>query len=326
MPKSRDQPRSHTIISTLMPTTDRRVFLQAALGAAAAMSLQSGVPKSPRTKPHLGVVTGVTGSATPDQAISKVKAFGLDSCQVAVGMAPKSLAAPLKAALDKYQIEATAAMTLGEGKLVWDFYHGPLTIGLVPRATRAARIDALKRASDLAKMCAIGAVHTHCGFIPEDPNDPLYNETVKAIQEVAAYCKANGQTFLMETGQESPITMLRAIKDAGYDNIGVNLDTANLILYGKGDPVAALDVLGKYVRGLHAKDGLYPTDPKELGEEVVIGKGRVDFPEVMRRLHKLHYTGPITIEREISGVRQEEDIRASITYLQRLIDSAYSQS
>ena len=311
-----------------MPTPDRRSFVKTALAIAAMSTATRSIAQAAgtRSKPHLGVVTGVTGSTTPDQAIAKVKAFGLDCCQVAVGSAPPTLAEPLKAALAKYQIEATAAMTLGSGKMVWDFYQGPLTIGLVPPQTRAARIDALKRASDLAKMCDIKAVHTHCGFIPENPNEPLYAETVKAIQEVAGYCKANGQTFLMETGQESPVTLLRAITDAGLDNIGVNLDTANLILYGKGDPVAALDVIGKYVRGLHAKDGLYPTGPKNLGEEVAIGKGKVDFPEVMRKLHKLHYTGPITIEREISGARQEDDIRASITYLQRLIDSTYSQA
>ncbi len=303
-----------------MPNIDRRHFLKTALMATAATRSSEAA----RTKPHLGVVVGVSGEITPAQAIARVKAFGLDCCQVGVGLAPTSLAEPLKAALAKYQVEATAAMTLGTGKMVWDFYQGPLTIGLVPPQTRAARIDALKRTSDLAKMCDIKAVHTHCGFIPENPNEPLYTETVKAIQEVAGYCKANGQTFLMETGQESPVTLLRAITDAEFDNIAVNLDTANLILYGKGDPVAALDVIGKYVRGLHAKDGLYPTDPKRLGEEVAIGKGKVDFAEVLRKLHTLHYTGPITIEREISGARQEDDIRASISYLQRLIDSTYS--
>jgi len=293
--------------------------MKTALGAAAVAHAEI----TTHTKPQLGVVTGVAGRSTPDEAIAKVKAFGLGYCQVAVGMSPASLAEPLKAALAKYQVEATAALTLGQGKMIWDFYQGPLTIGLVPRETRPARIDALKRASDLAKMCDIPAVHTHCGFIPENPNEPLYAEVVTAIQEVAGYCRANGQTFLMETGQESPVTLLRAITDAGLDNIGVNLDTANLILYGKGDPVAALDVIGKYVRGLHAKDGLYPTDPKHLGEEVAIGKGKVDFAEVLRKLHALHYTGPITIEREISGARQEDDIRAAISYLQRLIDSTY---
>jgi len=304
-----------------MRMTDRRLFLKTGLATLAATAAPL-YPEPARTKPRLGVVVGVSEDA-PDKAIAKVKSFGLQSCQVSVGMAPTTLAEPLKAALAKYQVEATAAMTLGAGKMVWDFYQGPLTIGIVPPQSRAARMDALKRASDLAKLCDIKAVHTHCGFIPEDPNEPLYNDTVKAIHEVASHCKANGQIFMMETGQETPITLLRAIQDTGLDNVRVNLDTANLILYGKGDPIAALDVIGKYVSGLHAKDGLYPTDPKKLGEEVAIGKGRVDFPEVLRKLHALHYTGPITIEREISGARQEDDIRASVAYLRKLIDSTY---
>ncbi len=308
-----------------MRVTDRRLFLKTGLAAVAAAAVPLDA-ESGRTKPRLGVVVSVSEEDTPDRAIAKVKAFGLTCCQVGVGMAPASLAEPLKAALAKYQVEATAAMTLGPGKMIWNFYQGPLTIGLVPPQTRAARIDALKRASDLARMCDIKAVHTHCGFIPENPNEPLYADTVEAIREVASYCKSNGQTFLMETGQESPVTMLRAILDTGLDNIGVNLDTANLILYGKGEPVGALDVVGKHVRGLHAKDGLYPTDPKNLGEEVAIGKGKVDFPEVIRKLHRLHYAGPITIEREISGPHQQADIRASLAYLQRLIDSAYTEA
>jgi len=242
--------------------TDRRDLLKAGL---AALALPSYVYSKP-AKPCLGVVVGVSGHDSPDKAIGRVKSLGLSCCQVGVGMSPATLAAPLKTALAKYRIEATAAMTLGVGKMVWDFYQGPLTIGLVPPGTGASRIDALKRASDLAKECGIKAVHTHCGFIPDNPNEPLYSETVSAIHQVASYCRANGQVFLMETGQETPVTLLRVIHDVGLENVGINLDTANLILYGKGDPVAALDVIGQYVRGLHAKDGLYPTDPGKLVE------------------------------------------------------------
>jgi L-ribulose-5-phosphate 3-epimerase len=299
----------------------RRGFLQSALAVSGAvMALQA---KTSSSRPRLGVVVDVAGKNTPDQAIGRVQAFGFPTCQVHVGMAPASLAGPLKAALAKHGVQATAVMTLGPGRMVWNFYEGPKTIGLIPPGTRAARIDALKRASDLAKTCGIGAVHTHCGFIPEDPNDPMYTQAVDAIRAVASHCKGNGQTFLMETGQETPITMLRAIQDTGLDNIGANLDTANLILYGKGEPVGALDVLGKHVRGLHAKDGLYPTNPRDLGKETPIGKGRVNFPEVIHRLHGLSYLGPITIEREISGPQQEADIRASKQYLEKLIDQTY---
>jgi L-ribulose-5-phosphate 3-epimerase len=303
----------------------RRALLGASIGAA-SLSF-AGRREAATARPRLGVVTRIGERSSPEEAISKVHAFGLPTCQVSAGPAPDTrMAAPLRQALDQYGVEVTAIMTLGPGPMVWDFYSGPKTIGIVPESTRAARVDALKRASDLGAACHVGAVHTHCGFIPENPNDPLYAETVRAIQDVASYCKSNGQIFLMETGQESPITMLRAIEDAGTGNIYVNLDTANLILYGKGEPVGALDVLGKYVRGLHAKDGMYPVDPKKLGREVAIGQGRVDFPGVIRALHRLSYTGPITIERETSGPQQEADIRSSKIFLENLISSTYSQA
>lgn len=304
----------------------RRRFLQNVLGAAAIAAVGTAATAATTARPRLGVVTSATGKGGPDAGIAKVHALGFPTCQVHVGMSPPGMLEPLREALAKYQVEATAVMTLGEGKTVWDFYQGPLTIGIVPRATRAGRIDALKRASDLAKKLGIEAVHTHCGFIPEDPNEPLYNDAVSAIREIASYCKGNGQSFMMETGQETPITLLRAIEDTGLDNVRVNLDTANLILYGKGEPVGALDVIGKYVHGLHAKDGLYPTDPKKLGKEVAIGEGRVDFPKVIQGLKKLNYTGPITIEREISGPKQEADLRASKKFLENLIDRSYGKA
>ena len=163
------------------------------------------------------------------------------------------------------------------------------------------------------------ALHSHFGFIPENPNDPEYEGVVGALREVATHVKGNGQIVLMETGQETPITMLRAITDAGVDNLFVNLDCANLILYGKGNPLDALDVIGHLVRGTHAKDGLFPTNPRKLGEEVPIGKGKANFPKLIPRLKELGYTGPLTIEREISGPQQFEDIKREKVYLEKLV-------
>ncbi|MBZ5544279.1 MAG: sugar phosphate isomerase/epimerase [Acidobacteriia bacterium] len=255
----------------------------------------------------------------PEGALKKIHDLGLPTCQAGIDEYDAEMEKRLKAGLGKYDIEATALNTAGPGPAVWDFYQGPLTIGLVPEKYRQQRIDHLKRASDFAKRCGIPALHTHCGFIPENPNDPVYEATVKAIREVVSHCQGNGQTFLYETGQETPITLLRAIHDVGLDNQGINLDVANLILYGKANPVDALDVIGTLVRGLHAKDGLYPTDPHKLGEEVPIGQGKVDFPQLIKRLKKLNYRGPITIEREIEGAQQLEDIRKAKVYLEGLI-------
>jgi L-ribulose-5-phosphate 3-epimerase len=269
---------------------------------------------------RLGLIIAV--GKDPDQAMAKVRDLGLPTAQVFVDEFEPDLVERLRQALERHEIEPTAVVVGGPGKEIWDFYQGPLTIGLVPRDTRGARIAHIKKASDFAKQCRIGAVQTHCGFIPENPNDPVYAETVTAIREVASYCKRNGQTFRYETGQETPITLVRTIQDVGTDNQGVNFDLANLILYGKANPVDAIELLGPYVQGIHAKDGLWPTNPKELGEEVPIGKGKVDFATIIARLKELNYRGAVTIEREVSGPKQIEDVRAAKAYLEGLIGTS----
>ena len=194
-----------------------------------------------------------------------------------------------------------------------------MTIGVVPKKYRQQRVDNFKRASDFAKRLNVPAFHTHYGFIPENPNDPEYEGVVAALRDVASHLKGNGQMMLYETGQESPITMLRAITDVGLDNQFVNLDCGNLIMYGKGNPLDALDVVGHLVRGTHAKDGVFPTDPRKLGREVPIGQGKANFPKLIPRLKELGYPGPLTIEREISGPQQFEDIKREKLYLERLV-------
>ena len=266
---------------------------------------------------RLGLIISI--GKDPDVALAKVRDLGMPTAQVFVDEFEMNLVGRLRQSLERYQIEATSLVVGGPGKEVWDFYQGPLTIGLVPKATRAQRIAHIKKASDFAKQCGIPAVQTHCGFIPENPNDPVYAETIVAAREVATYCKRNGQNFRYETGQETPITLVRAMSDVGVDNQGVNFDLANLILYGKANPVDAIELLGPYVQGIHAKDGMWPTNPKQLGEEVAIGKGKVDFPRIIERLKQLDYRGAVTIEREISGEQQLEDVRAAKVYLERLI-------
>ena len=136
------------------------------------------------------------------------------------------------------------------------------------------------------------------------------------------YCKNNNQYFLFETGQETPVTLRRTIEDIGFDNVGINLDTANLILYGKAHPLDAVSILGKYIRDIHAKDGCYPTDGKNLGQEKAIGDGIVHFPTLIEKLRQIGYDGTITIEKEIEGEEQTRDILKAKELLEKLIENA----
>jgi L-ribulose-5-phosphate 3-epimerase len=260
----------------------------------------------------------------PEQVIRRVHDLGFTNCFLSldgyIGGFTPAIASQIKDLLAKYEVTATTVEVVGPPPLEWNFLRGPSTIGLVPPATRAARIDALRQVSDFAELLGVSQVQTHCGFMPEDPADAVYPGTVEAIRTVAQHCQGNGQYFLMETGQETPTTMSRMIRDVNLPNLAVGLDTANLILYGKANPVDAVDILGPHVRSIHAKDGRWPTDPSQLGEEVLIGKGLVDFHAVFAKLHRIGYTGAVTIERETSGPQQIEDVRQEKLYLEKILN------
>ena len=305
---------------------DRRSFLAVASAAvltqahhsAAAFTTPSPAPLKPM---ELGLKISLAGD--PEPTLRRVRDLGFTNCFPSldsyIGTFTPQLANQIHGLLAKYELTATTVEVVGPPPLVWNFTQGPATIGLVPPGTRAARIDALRQVSDFAKLLDIPQVQTHCGFIPEDPSDPLYPGAVEAICTVVRHCQSNGQYFLMETGQETPTTMSRMIRDVAMPNLAVGLDTANLILYGKANPVDAVDILGPHVRSIHAKDGLWPTDPDQLGEEVLIGKGLVDFRQVFTKLHRIGYTGAVTIERETSGPQQIEDVRQEKLYLEKIL-------
>ena len=268
----------------------------------------------------LGLIVGL--SENVDESFRKVADVGLATCQLSCwkpDILGPGLSTKVKEASKRYGVEVSSFWAGHSGKTTWNFIDGPKTIGLVPPATRAARLVELKKGADFAKMIGAPSISTHVGFIPEDLNDPNYPPRVEGLRDLANHCKNNGIGFWFETGQETPTTLLRTFEDIGTDNLGVNLDPANLILYGRGNPVDALDVFGKYVRGMHAKDGTYPTDGRNLGHETPLGQGKVDFPKLMGRLKELGFKGPVTIEREISGAQQEADIRQAIAILTPLL-------
>lgn len=272
-------------------------------------------------KNKIGTVTSLTLDGNPFEAVS---AFGLESCQL-ICWNPKTWAAAdpraLRKKADAANISVAACWVGYPGPAVWDFIQGPFTLGLVPPEYRRMRIDALKVGADFAAAFGAPAIITHCGFIPDACGSSLYRETLAAIYEVASYCADKKIGFWFETGQETPITLLRMIEDLRLPNLGINLDPANLILYGMGNPVDALDVFGKYVRCIHAKDGIYPTNGRSLGHEVKVGDGKVNFPVMAKKLAELGYDGAYIIEREISGEQQKKDIAVTVDYLRKLIAS-----
>ncbi|MDF1513154.1 MAG: sugar phosphate isomerase/epimerase [Anaerolineae bacterium] len=258
----------------------------------------------------------------PEKELNLVRDFGLPTCQ-SVCWSPDlftpEMANRLLRAAKNNSIEITTLWVGTPGPHIWDFIKGPVSIGLVPREYRKMRVEVLKKGAEFASWVNLPSITTHVGFIPENMTNPLYGEVIDALREVVEFCGELGLQFWFETGQETPVVLLRVIEELGYSNLGINLDPANLLMYGKANPVDALDVFGNYVTGVHAKDGEYPTNGTHLGVEKPLGEGRVNFPVIIQKLKSLNYTGALTIEREISGPQQMADIRHAIQLLAALI-------
>ena len=287
---------------------------------AKVKSKTAAVKKADKTPLEIDVLAMLRKNHDPFKPIAD---FGLKTAQVQgwdMSLLNEKFAKETKKQMDDSGIRIAAYWAGYTGRIVWNSYDGPVTCGLVPRDLRQQRIDNLKRGADFAKMLGAPAIITHCGFIPENPRDELYPETINAIHEVAKHCLGLGIEFWFESGQETPLTLLRTIEDLALPNLGVNLDTANLILYGRGNPVDALDLVGPYVKNLHVKDGVFPVNSKVLGEQKALGEGVVDFDKVMKKLYDLNFTGELIIEREISGPQQAIDIRKGITFISKLVD------
>ena len=275
---------------------------------------------------NIGTCVSFSTMEGMEEKLAVLRENNFDSCQL-ISWCPNvwtdENAVELKALLEKYGVTVSAFWCGWEGPCEWNFYTGQLTLGLVPPEYRTMRIKNLCDGADFAHKIGVTDVITHMGFIPENPYDPNFSSFCVAVKIVATHLKNNGQYLLFETGQETPVTMLRCFETVGCDNLGINLDTANLILYGKANPVDALDVFGRYVRNLHAKDGCYPTNGHDLGCETRIGDGKVDFRALFKRLHELGYDSYVTIEREIDGAQQLADINHARDHLQNIIDEIY---
>lgn len=269
---------------------------------------------------ELGVMIGLNDDI--EQELEQLARLGFHACQLfcwTPKMYTEQTAQRVLTALDRYGIHITTLWCGWTGPAVWNFYEGQKTLGLVPEQYRAQREKDLIAGSDFGKLLGVSQIATHAGFLPEDPTSSTYEEVVRVLRRIALHCKQNGQYFMFETGQETPVTLLRTIQDIGTDNLGVNLDPANLILYGKANPVDALDTIGKYVRDVHAKDGCYPTNGREIGVETALGEGQVGFPALIAKLKAMGYDGPVTIEREISGEEQIADIIKAKALLEQCI-------
>ena len=192
------------------------------------------------------------------------------------------------------------------------------TVGYGPAATRGEREQRTYEVSDFAAKLSIPGLATHIGAIPRDAGDPGHREMRDLVRRLCDHCASRNQTFALETGQESAMELKRFIVEVDRENLKVNFDPANMLMYGSGDPIQALGTVGQWVVTVHCKDGVGPTQPGQLGHETPLGEGQVGMERFVAKLREIGYQGPLVIEREILGEAQRKDIRQAIALLNLL--------
>jgi sugar phosphate isomerase/epimerase len=173
-----------------------------------------------------------------------------------------------------------------------------------------------KAAAQLAGELGLKMLSTHVGFVPPS-SDPNYQAMLGRVCEVATDIGSLGMDLLMETGQESAPELLQFLNDLRCKNVKVNFDPANMILYGAGDPIEAIGILGRHIAHVHVKDATMSKQPSlDWGSEVPFGMGEVPPKEFLRALHDAAYRGPLIIERE-AGTTRTADIAFAIETLKK---------
>lgn len=239
----------------------------------------------------------------------QAKKLGFDKVQIALwDMSHLNIesAQSTKKLLQKYGLACTELWCGWVQPASWDFRDGPSSLGLVPADYRALRTQNLLDGGVYARELGVSDIITHLGFIPQDPNDPNYQGLIRSLKYITSEFSKYGQYFSFETGQETPVVVKRCIEDVGTANLGVNYDPANLMIYGSANPIDGLDLLGSYVRSVHAKDGTYPTGGYQVGVETVMGEGQVDIPAFVTKLKNLGFEGVISIEHERKNLTEEQ--------------------
>jgi sugar phosphate isomerase/epimerase len=252
------------------------------------------------------------------ELIDRLRAAGVDRVQLALDPVRQGLMPP-----DVGRLLAEAGLTVASGMMAMsgEDYSTPETIrrtgGIVPDNTWSANLGAARRNAVLARDLGLELVTFHAGFIPDHPSDFTRVVLFDRLRALADLFSVNGVEIGLETGQERAETLLALLAELDHPGIGVNFDPANMILYGTGDPVAALRLLAPHVVQIHLKDALPPRSAGEWGAEVPLGTGAVDWAAFFAVLEQVSPSVELIVERE-AGPDRVGDIRQAVDLIDRI--------
>ncbi|MCC6680256.1 MAG: sugar phosphate isomerase/epimerase [Phycisphaeraceae bacterium] len=262
---------------------------------------------------RIGLCSWSLKPASAQELAAGLSRLGIPNVQLSLMPLLKDLSAwaDVRPLLEQAGVKLASGMygTVGENYSTLETIR--LTGGIVPDATWPANWDIVQRVAPLAETLGMKMVSSHAGFLPEDQSHPTFKTIIDRLRRIADLFADHGLTLLLESGQETATTLIRFLDHLDRDNVKANFDPANMILYGKGDPIEALRLLLPRIGQVHVKDAIKTKTPGTWGKEVAAGDGEVDWPAFVSTLEGGGYKGCYVIEREAGGERAKDVLHAA---------------
>jgi sugar phosphate isomerase/epimerase len=301
--------------------TTRRGFLRASFGGALGAGLVGpAAAAGAGVSGRLAVCSWSLQPQSAEDLLNKLAATSLTRVQVALDPIRENRGgawSDFAGLCTRNSVTCVSGMvaTAGEDYATLDSIKR--TGGVVPDATWKENWRTLQADAELAQRMGLKLVTFHAGFLPHDEKDAAFSKLQSRVRQVADLFAQKGIGLGLETGQETAESLAHFLKTLDRANVGVNFDPANMILYDKGEPVAALRTLAPWLRQCHIKDAVRTKVPGMWGQEVPVGTGQVDWKAFFQTLREVGFKGDLCIERE-AGEKRVAEIRSAREHVEKL--------
>jgi sugar phosphate isomerase/epimerase len=178
-----------------------------------------------------------------------------------------------------------------------------------------ARVSAAKQVMEEAWKLQARVVTVRIGKIPADKESKPYRLLFDVLSDLARHGNQVGAMLTITPTHDSPAALSELITSVKTGPLGIDFDPAVLVMSGH-DPGEALRALHSLVLHFTARDAIRDIDAGGL--ETALGRGEVDWVELLPLLDEINYSGWVTVNRTQGDDRAGDAARA-VQYLKNVL-------
>lgn len=176
------------------------------------------------------------------------------------------------------------------------------------------RVAAIRQAMDLTARLHSQVLTLRIGQLPADRESVDYKTLVEVLSDLARHGNHVGVTLAVAPGNEAAAAWRELLEAVKTGPVGLDFDPCVIVCAGR--PVETVfRELHTLIVHLQARDGVRDLDG--TGAEMAVGRGQVDWVELMALLHEAGYRGWITAVRN-QGDDRPADVIDALTVLRNI--------